>query len=588
MAIRIIEFSTGFQTDENPDANFLASSVTVAPTGSLVSTNVQSALVELQTDIDAAETAASALASSVSGHIGASAGAHAASTISVTPSGNLAATNVQAALDELQTDMDGRQPLDPDLTSIANLDTLGLIVRTASGAAATRTIAPPVAGIAINNGNGVLGDLTFSLTNDLEALESLTGSGLAQRTGPDTWSLTTIRGAVGLTSKGDILTDSGSGLARLPVGGSGQLLAADSTTTTGLRWVDAPSGGGIGGQAAGAINYISSPDAEAGVIGWTTYADAASTIPVDGTGGAPTITWTRNTSNPIRGAADFAFTKDAANRQGQGASFDFTIAATDCNKTFKISFDYNTSAANYVEGDMRLYVYDVTSATIISPISFSIPKGVGTRTTQFQTTNSVNYRLIIHFSRSNNVAALTVNFDNFIVSPELALAGTDGTSGLYQAGRAPGLISGSAIPTGMLGERQSWVTPPSNLTLTSSEVDWPNAFIQLSPGVWHIIANVSIINSTGPIASANAIALVRVTDSSNATIQNMEAQFRITNSGSTSQAVSGQTYLSGVVNINTTQTYKIRVYQFNNNMSSSCLLVNDPGQRSVFYAIRVG
>jgi microcystin-dependent protein len=43
----------------------------------------------------------------------------AASSVTSTPTGNLAATNVQAALAELQTDIDNRQPLDSDLTAIA-------------------------------------------------------------------------------------------------------------------------------------------------------------------------------------------------------------------------------------------------------------------------------------------------------------------------------------------------------------------------------------------------------------------------------------------------------------------------------------
>jgi microcystin-dependent protein len=43
----------------------------------------------------------------------------AASSVTSTATGNLAATNVQAALAELQTDIDNRQPLDADLTAIA-------------------------------------------------------------------------------------------------------------------------------------------------------------------------------------------------------------------------------------------------------------------------------------------------------------------------------------------------------------------------------------------------------------------------------------------------------------------------------------
>jgi microcystin-dependent protein len=43
----------------------------------------------------------------------------AASSVTCSATGNLAATNVQAALAELQTDIDNRQPLDADLTAIA-------------------------------------------------------------------------------------------------------------------------------------------------------------------------------------------------------------------------------------------------------------------------------------------------------------------------------------------------------------------------------------------------------------------------------------------------------------------------------------
>lgn len=47
--------------------------------------------------------------------------AHAASAITNTPSGNLAATNVQAALNELQADVDSRQASDATLTALAAL-----------------------------------------------------------------------------------------------------------------------------------------------------------------------------------------------------------------------------------------------------------------------------------------------------------------------------------------------------------------------------------------------------------------------------------------------------------------------------------
>lgn len=47
-----------------------------------------------------------------------------------------------------------------------------------------------------------------------------------------------------LTTKGDILTDSGSGLVRLGVGSNGQVLTANSAATNGVNWA-APGGGGL-------------------------------------------------------------------------------------------------------------------------------------------------------------------------------------------------------------------------------------------------------------------------------------------------------------------------------------------------------
>jgi hypothetical protein len=79
-----------------------ASNIVSSPVGNLVSTNVQAALNELQLDIDTRATS-----STVNSHI-ASSTAHGADHISSTPTGNLSASNVQDALNELQSDIDSR------------------------------------------------------------------------------------------------------------------------------------------------------------------------------------------------------------------------------------------------------------------------------------------------------------------------------------------------------------------------------------------------------------------------------------------------------------------------------------------------
>ena len=79
-----------------------ASAISNIPSGNLAATNVQSALNELQIDIDTNNT-------SLSSHTSNPSGAHAASAISNVPVGNLAAINVQSALNELQSDIDLRE-----------------------------------------------------------------------------------------------------------------------------------------------------------------------------------------------------------------------------------------------------------------------------------------------------------------------------------------------------------------------------------------------------------------------------------------------------------------------------------------------
>ncbi len=79
-----------------------ASAISNVPAGNLSATDVQAALNELQSDIDSR-----ALAVDLSNHLSDSSDAHDASAISNVPSGNLAATDQQGVNNELQGDIDG-------------------------------------------------------------------------------------------------------------------------------------------------------------------------------------------------------------------------------------------------------------------------------------------------------------------------------------------------------------------------------------------------------------------------------------------------------------------------------------------------
>lgn len=79
--------------------------------------------------------------------------------------------------------------LDPDLKAIAALTASGLAARTGPDTWALRQLIPPPAGITIANPAGAFGNPAFALANDLAALEGLVGSGIAVRMGVDTWQV---------------------------------------------------------------------------------------------------------------------------------------------------------------------------------------------------------------------------------------------------------------------------------------------------------------------------------------------------------------------------------------------------------------
>ena len=91
------------QTLQNKTISAALNTINTAASGNLTSTNLNAALAELQSDIDTRATS-----TALTTHTGAASGAHAASAISNTASGNLTSTDVQASLVELQTDVDNR------------------------------------------------------------------------------------------------------------------------------------------------------------------------------------------------------------------------------------------------------------------------------------------------------------------------------------------------------------------------------------------------------------------------------------------------------------------------------------------------
>lgn len=132
------------------------------------------------------------------------------------------------------------------LDNITGFASTGILVRTASGTYAFRTLTAPAAGITVTNGDGVSGNQTLVLANDLSALEGLSGTGLARRTGTDAWSVGTTaainEGGTGQitataafdalspnTTRGDLAIRGASSNVRLAVGAANRVLRSDGT-----------------------------------------------------------------------------------------------------------------------------------------------------------------------------------------------------------------------------------------------------------------------------------------------------------------------------------------------------------------------
>lgn len=208
---------------------------------------------------------------------------------------------------------------------------------------------------------------------------------------------------------------------------TGAIISDNTTIKNALQELETEMESGSS-SGTGAKNYISNPIAYADTSGWATYVDAADQYPVDGTGGSANVTWTRSTTTPLSGNADFQFSKDANDRQGQGVSFDFTIDNADLATVMSISFDYEIVSGTYnpgsasVNSDLTVYVYDVTNAQLIQPNVFKISGAVVGQKYKFVSTfqtnsNSTSYRFIIHEAQTGT-SAFVVAFDNFILGPQ--------------------------------------------------------------------------------------------------------------------------------------------------------------------------
>lgn len=167
--------------------------------------------------------------------------------------------------------------------------------------------------------------------------------------------------------------------------------------------------------SANSKNYITAIDGSK-IGNWVTYADAAGTAPVDGTGGSPTVTFAVSTDSSLRGSTNFLFSHGASNQQGQGFSYAFSIDPSDTGKVLRVDMDYMVSSGTYADDDIQFWIYDVTNAALIQPAPFKLKNTLikDHFALEFQSSLSTSYRLIGHVA-TTTATAYGLRFTNFSV-----------------------------------------------------------------------------------------------------------------------------------------------------------------------------
>lgn len=181
---------------------------------------------------------------------------------------------------------------DADLDCIAANSTAGLHAYTGTGTCAFRILTAPAAGFTITNPAGTAGNPTFVLANDLAALEGLSGTGFAVRSGTDTW----VQRAIGGTTN-QICVTNGDGVSSAPT-----LSLCSTLVLTGLT----------------VTVTTQSPADNSTKVATTAYADAIAALKANLA--SPTFSGTVKSSSGPFDAANNAFASEVANAGTTGTT----------------------------------------------------------------------------------------------------------------------------------------------------------------------------------------------------------------------------------------------------------------------------
>ncbi len=341
----------------------------------------------------------------------------------------------------------------PNIVGLTSLSANGIIVKTGVNTMVSRTIVGPATGLTVNNGNGLSGNPTFVLANDLAALEALGSTGFAVRTAADTWAQRSLaQPAAGITisnntgAGGDPTFALANDLAAIEAMVSTGFAVRTATDTWSQRTIIAPStgvtisnGNGVAGNPTiSLVNDLAAIEALGGTgfavrISTDTWAQrgVVGTAPVsvinnDGVSGNPTISVNYSTTNGS-GVVELATTAE-------------TIAGADTARVVTpagFSGSFGTYFNAYLPGYIGSTLQGYDAATVKSNVTKTFSVGYTNSTPDLGTTSSGTWTpnmATSNFVLMRNGGAFT-----------LAAPSADGSMVIFLYNTAPGAVTFSGF-----------------------------------------------------------------------------------------------------------------------------------------------
>lgn len=328
-----------------------------------------------------------------------SGGSPSASSVVFTPAGNLSATDVQAALEELDSEKE------PTLTKGDLTETTSSVLTITGG---TGAVIGSGATIEVDQADG---------SNDgyLSSTDWSTFNNKSDYSDP-------------LTTNGDLLVRDAGTTTRLGIGSESQVLTVSSGAVT---WADAAAGGG--GSGTGAKNYFANPFFESDTTGVSVYNDGG--VYVDGTAGSVsgevTLSTTTSSSFVLEGTRSLLVNKPSSGDiSGFGISFALdTLDLIDRGKDLVFSFA-STFGSGANASDWKIHAYDITNSAEIAgiralngPDDLTLTSNTSTFRYAIPTQSSTQQlRVSIHNGSDSVSAAYSFSVDEVSFGPQVPVS----------------------------------------------------------------------------------------------------------------------------------------------------------------------